>query len=434
MAKEVIMPALGMAQETGTLLNWHKREGETVNKGELLMTVATDKTDVDIEAPVAGILQGVTLQEGEEATVGQVIAWLLAPGEAIPTQTILLFGETEQASTDIEASRILDRVMATKQPQLIQGRQLTASTSPCRSWLAMPIESDRIWGAIIFGTIQPQHYSQEDLRIAHLLAMQLANAIRNAQRFAEINRLYAELEHTYTDLRRSEQLRDDMMRMVVHDLRNPLNVINMSLDLLDMKGQPEIDRLTDRAKRASRHMFNLINDLLDLGKLESDEFHLDLSLVDLTKLLPSLVDDWRVRATTEQKTILLQLPAELPKFYADLRLLRRVIDNLIGNAFKYTIRQGTITIGATVQDERIQLSIHDNGTGIPLDFQDRIFDKFVQVTDSDGKAARQGFGLGLAFCKLAIQAHGGQIWVESELHQGSTFFFTLPRTDAIGAR
>lgn len=84
MAKEIIMPALGMAQETGTLLTWHKRQGDTVNKGELLMTVATDKTDVEIEAPASGILQGVTLKEGEEAPVGQVIAWLAAPGETIP--------------------------------------------------------------------------------------------------------------------------------------------------------------------------------------------------------------------------------------------------------------------------------------------------------------------------------------------------------------
>ena len=84
MAKEIIMPALGMAQETGTLLTWHKREGDTVNKGELLMTVATDKTDVEIEAPANGILRGVILKEGEDAPVGQVIAWLLAAGEAIP--------------------------------------------------------------------------------------------------------------------------------------------------------------------------------------------------------------------------------------------------------------------------------------------------------------------------------------------------------------
>lgn len=84
LAKEVIMPALGMAQETGTLLHWHKRAGETVQKGDPLMTVATDKTDVEIEAPASGILQGIALQEGDEAPVGQVIAWLLAPGEAVP--------------------------------------------------------------------------------------------------------------------------------------------------------------------------------------------------------------------------------------------------------------------------------------------------------------------------------------------------------------
>jgi len=296
----------------------------------------------------------------------------------------------------------------------------------------MPIESEnRIWGAIVFGTIHVQHYSQEDLRIAHLLVMQLANAIRNAHRFAEVNRLYAELEHTYGNLRRSEQLRDDMMRMVVHDLRNPLNVINMSLDLLDMKGQADLNRITDRAKRTSRHMFNLINDLLDLGKLESDEFHLDLSLIDFHQLLPSLLDDWRIRATAEEKTLLMQLPADLPTLSADLRLLQRVIDNLIGNAFRYTARQATIEVGVTITDELFQLYVRDNGMGISPDFQERIFDKFVQVTDSTGKAAKPGFGLGLTFCKLVVQAHGGRIWVESALQQGSTFFFTIPRAASV---
>ena len=340
-------------------------------------------------------------------------------------QTTLLFDEGPQDQTCSESTTILDLIIATKQPRLVQGRQLADSSSSYRSWLGMPIESEnRVWGAIVFGTLHAQHYSQEDLRIAHLLAMQLANAIRNAQRFAEINRLY-------TELRRSEQLRDDMMRMVVHDLRNPLNVINMSLDLLDMKGQADLNRITDRAKRASRHMFNLINDLLDLGKLESNEIHLDTSLIDLNKLLPSLLDDWRVRAAAEQKTLLTQFPAHLPPLYADLGLLRRLIDNLIGNAFTYTLDQATIEVGVTLTDAAFQLYIRDNGIGIPLDFQERIFDKFVQVTDGTGKGGRQGFGLGLAFCKLVVQAHGGHIWVESTLQSGSTFFFTLPRTATI---
>lgn len=99
MAKEVIMPALGMAQETGTLLNWHKQEGDTVKKGDLLMTVATDKTDVDIEASATGILRGIMLQEGEEAPVGAVIAWLLADGEALPAPA-----EKETGSTATQSS------------------------------------------------------------------------------------------------------------------------------------------------------------------------------------------------------------------------------------------------------------------------------------------------------------------------------------------
>ncbi len=111
MAKEVIMPALGMAQETGTLLNWHKREGEMVNKGELLMTVATDKTDVEIEAPVTGTLQGITLQEGEEAPVGQVIAWLLAPGEILPTPK-----KAAQSATSASATPSITPPIAAAQP------------------------------------------------------------------------------------------------------------------------------------------------------------------------------------------------------------------------------------------------------------------------------------------------------------------------------
>ncbi len=363
------------------------------------------------------------------AVIKQQAKWLLdfqhcticLCGDDSTNQTILLFGEANGDQLCTEPSTILDLAIATKQPQLAQGRQFIPSAARYRSWLAMPIESEnKIWGAIAFGTIHAQHYSQEDLRIAHLLAMQLANAIRNAHHFAEINHLYA-------DLRRSEQLRDDMMRMVVHDLRNPLNVINMSLDLLDMKGQADLNRITERAKRASRHMFNLINDLLDLGKLESDEFHLDLSLVDFNKLLPSLLDDWRVRAIAEEKTLLIQIPDNLPALYADRRLLRRVIDNLIGNAFTYTARQATIEVGTTITDASFQLYVRDSGVGIPLDFQERIFDKFVQVTDSTGKAAKPGFGLGLTFCKLVVQAHGGNIGVDSELHRGSTFFFALPR-------
>lgn len=350
-------------------------------------------------------------------------------GEHHTPQTILLFDVTgaPEAAYD-EQNRLLELAITTKQSHLHQGASLTATTAPYCSWLAMPLESeDHIWGAIVFADVHPQHYSQEDLRIAHLVAIQLGNAIRNAHRFAEINRLYAELEQAYTNLRRSEQLRDDIMRMIVHDLRNPLNVISMSLDFIESHETADTHRVTARAKRASRNMFNLINNLLDLGKLESNEFHLDVAFLDCYSLLNGLLDEWQARATTEQKTLQLQLTPDLPSFYADSSLLRRVLENLLGNAFKYTLAQATIEVGAQCKEGNLCFYVRDNGVGIPPHYHERIFDKFVQVTDTAGKPLRQGFGLGLTFCKLVVQAHGGRIWVESEVGRGSTFLLTLPQ-------
>lgn len=348
-------------------------------------------------------------------------------GEYNTPQTLLLFdakGTPEQSYS--EQTRLLELAIATKQPHLYQEAAMPATTTPYRSWLAMPLESeDHVWGAIVFADIHPQHYSQEDLRIVHLVAMQLANAIRNAHRFAEINRLYAELEQTYTNLRRSEQLRDDIMRMIVHDLRNPLNVINMSLDFIE-NSSADVHRVLARAKRASGNMFNLINNLLDLGKLESNEFHLDVALVDCHSFLSGLLEEWQAQASTEQKTLLLQLAPDLSSFYADANLLRRVLENLLGNAFKYTAAQASIEVGAQRKDDSICFSVRDTGVGIPPHYHERIFDKFVQVTDAAGKPMRQGFGLGLTFCKLVVQAHSGRIWVESEVGKGSLFTFTLP--------
>ena len=348
-------------------------------------------------------------------------------GDHNAPQTLLLFDAQGTSMPPYpEQTRLLELAITTKQSHLYQGPAVATTTTPYCSWLAMPLESeDHIWGAIVFADIHPQHYSQEDLRIAHLVAMQLGNAIRNAHRFAEINRLYAELEQAYINLRRSEQLRDDIMRMIVHDLRNPLNVITMSLDFIE-NSATDTHRVLARAKRASGNMFNLINNLLDLGKLESNEFHLDVTLVDCPCLLSALLEEWQVRAKTEQKTLLLQLAPNLPTFYADASLLRRVLENLLGNAFKYTAAQATIEVGAQWQDDEVRLYVRDTGVGIPPHYHERIFDKFVQVTDAAGKPMRQGFGLGLTFCKLVVQAHDGQIWVESEVGKGSTFTFTIP--------
>jgi signal transduction histidine kinase len=110
----------------------------------------------------------------------------------------------------------------------------------------------------------------------------------------------------------------------------------------------------------------------------------------------------------------------------DVELIGRVLDNLVSNAFKYTHPGGQIEISARADETYLFVYVRDDGLGLPPEYRDRIFDKFVQVTDASGASLRKGIGLGLAFCRMAIEAHGGKIWVDSTLEQGSTFAFTLP--------
>lgn len=356
-------------------------------------------------------------------------------------QTILLFGDETSACSRPSINALLALTTTTKRPQLLQGGAASrpATSWPdtiwpatiYQSWLTMPIESeDHVWGAIAFASLYAHHYSQEDLRIVHLLALQLANAIRNANRFAEINHLYGKLAHTYQELQRSEELRADMMHMIVHDLRNPLSVINISLELLHdlLRQSTVVDRYQniERAQRASRHMSGLIDDLLDFSKLENNEYQLTLALITIPPLLEELAAAWQLHATKERKQLRLEIMPDLAPIAVDVRLVRRVLDNLLGNAFKFTAANDTITLGANAHPTGLELYVADSGTGIPAAYHQRIFDKFFQVKAVDGESFNAGSGLGLAFCKLIVEAHGGTIWVESPGQGGSTFRFTLP--------
>ncbi len=346
-------------------------------------------------------------------------------------QTILLFGDETSPCSRPSINALLALAITTKRAQLLQGGAASRPTTVYQSWLTMPIESeDRVWGAIAFASLSAQHYSQEDLRIVHLLAMQLANAIRNANRFAEINRLYGQLAHTYQELQRAEELRADMMHMIVHDLRNPLSVINISLELLHelIRQSAVVDRYhnIERAQRASCHMSSLINDLLDFSKLENNEYHLKLARITLSPLLAELATEWQLHATKERKQLRLEIRTGSVQVAIDVRLVRRVLDNLLSNAFKFTGANDTITLGASAHPHGLELYVADTGAGISAAYHQRIFDKFFQVAADDGESSSAGSGLGLAFCKLIVEAHGGTIWVESPGQGGSTFRFTLP--------
>ncbi len=243
-----------------------------------------------------------------------------------------------------------------------------------------------------------------------------------------------ELERAYADLRRAEGLRDDLMNMVVHDLRNPLSIINANLGLISkiMASPAQADslpRFLENARQAGQRMSGLIDDLLNVDKFEAGELRPSLALLSVSNLLINKAEQYQAQAERDEKTLTARVAPDAPLVMADAGLVGRVLDNLLSNAFKYTEPGGRIELLADREGRALRIGVRDNGQGIPAEFQPRLFEKFAQVTDAQGRPLRQGTGLGLAFCRLAVEAHGGRIWVESTPGRGSAFFFTLPLED-----
>jgi signal transduction histidine kinase len=240
-----------------------------------------------------------------------------------------------------------------------------------------------------------------------------------------------QLEVAYANLRQAEGMRDDLTNMIVHDLRNPLTALTANLDLIgktmNNPAYPDAPpRFLAGARQAGQRMTGMIDDLLNVSKFEAGELRLVPAPVYLPTLLGDKIESYRSQAEKENKTLSLSAPADLPTVLADGGLIGRVVDNLLSNAFKYTDTGGTIAVEAENRGKEIVVRVRDNGQGIPPEFVGKIFTKFVQVTKPDGAPLRKGTGLGLAFCRLAVEAHGGKIRVDSEPGHGSIFTFTLP--------
>lgn len=266
---------------------------------------------------------------------------------------------------------------------------------------------------------------------------QTLTALRESQRrsadlYKQEQKHSQALERAYAELRQAETLRDSLTHMIVHDLRNPLMVIMANLDLVDkavrdpsQTSHPPAHFLA-RARAASERMAKMIDDLLDVGKFESGELRPILAPLSPAKLLIEKAESYRIESEKDNKTIRVHTAAHLPTIMADANLIERVLDNLISNALKYTEKGSQIEISAARDDKNLVVCVRDNGQGIPPEYINRIFDKFAQALDANGMPLRKGSGLGLAFCRSAVKAHGGKIWAESVLGQGSSFYFTLP--------
>jgi signal transduction histidine kinase len=264
----------------------------------------------------------------------------------------------------------------------------------------------------------PRDWTEEEIDLMRDLADFVISEI-------ELRLLAHHFQASFIHGRELELERDELVHMVVHDLRNPLSSLISGLELLkESDSLKEAHEFVGIASSCAHSLLNMVNDILDVSKSESGRLTLDLGAVHARELIEVACVMVRDLGLTHDIDVEIDAQHDLPVFNADEQKLRRVLVNLISNAIQHTPRKGRVKVSARLDAGRIRFSVSDTGKGIPAEAFGQIFEKF------GSSAARQGgrvsTGLGLHFCKTAIEAHGGEIDVESELGKGTSFHFDIP--------
>lgn len=262
--------------------------------------------------------------------------------------------------------------------------------------------------------------------------------IRSIVQSSELLRLSDEifrLQREKEELQAQLQFKDQLIAMLAHDLRNPLTAVSIALETLELGSitresgesrlKPElIAQLVRHARTQTKALDRMITDILQAARERNAELRIQPQETNLAKICLEAIDHLRDRIHAKAQRLSTDIPSDLPMVYVDYERVKQVIVNLLDNAIKYTAEQGTISIAILHRTtQKVQVSICDNGPGIPPENQKHIFeDQFRLQRD----AAKDGYGIGLALCRRVVQAHYGQIWVDSEANHGSCFHFTLP--------
>jgi len=320
------------------------------------------------------------------------------------------------------------KIIATGQPLIVNDVDCAEDTNPVllaagiRSYAGVPIRAkEAIIGVLFVHSIRRNAFADK-VNLLVAFANQAAIAIENA-------RLYKEAS-TVGALREADRLKTELLANVSHDLRTPLTSIKGYTTTIIR----HYEKLADEEKRdflheidqASDRLTELIENLLQLSKLEAGGFRMNRELVAVDSILANAVEDMEQKAA--RHVFGLHLQESLPLVEADPRRIRQVVDNLLGNAVKYSSDGARIMVECEANDHEIVTRVHDEGIGIGPHELEKIFERFYQAPSSSQTHKAGGVGLGLAICKGIIEAHGGRIWAESELGKGSSFTFTVPLT------
>ncbi len=292
-----------------------------------------------------------------------------------------------------------------------------------RTGIGVPLlRGDDVLGVLVLVRIEVRPFTDREIDLVESFARQAAIAIENVRLFNEIQEKSAQLEV-------ANQHKSEFLANMSHELRTPLNAVIGFSDVLLQRmfgelNDQQADYLED-IRSSGKHLLTLINDILDLSKIEAGRMELELAPFSLVAALNNAVTLVRERAQSHGIKLELDMAPALDEVVADERKVKQVVVNLLANAVKFTPDGGTVRLRADQQNGHIQLAVHDTGIGIAVEDQERIFEEFTQAGHQTEKS-REGTGLGLALSKRMVELHGGTITVESTSGKGSTFTVTLP--------
>jgi signal transduction histidine kinase len=249
-------------------------------------------------------------------------------------------------------------------------------------------------------------------------------------RVRELKTLYQELQTRVDELTSANRAKDEFLSIVSHELRTPLTSLSGFLSvLLDEEAGPITEqqrKFLGIAKQSAVRLNIIISDLLDISRIESGRLNLEMAVCYLSDILKTSTEGLMSSANSKGITLMINTPGKLPPVFADASRVQQVIDNLISNAIKFTEKGGWVKVSLEEKGDLFQVSVSDNGAGLSPAEQSKVFDMFYQA-DASTRRSASGAGLGLAIARGIVVMHGGQITVQSEKGQGSTFSFTIPR-------
>jgi signal transduction histidine kinase len=317
-------------------------------------------------------------------------------------------------------------------PNILEQRESTVTTvRPIlarlgyRSVLAVPLlREERIMGALTVWRKEAGDFSPEVVNLLQTFATQSALAIQNA-------RLFREIEDKSRQIEAANRHKSEFLANVSHELRTPLNAIIGFSEVLGERMFGELNEkqaeYTEDILSSGRHLLSLINDILDLSKIEAGRMELEVTTFHLPDAIENALTLIRERASRHAIRLERVIDDRLGEFTGDERKVKQVLVNLLSNAVKFTPEGGQIKVEANLGDSAVIVSVTDTGIGIAPEDREAIFEEFRQV-GSNYAQKREGTGLGLALTRKFVELHGGKIWVESEVGKGSKFTFTLPTT------